>query len=67
MRYRIIFEKHDPDDSWSHNQIDEWKKESVVPRAGDSVFMKKDGWMVVSSVGFSSLEKGKRLVLITVK
>jgi hypothetical protein len=67
MKYRIIFQKDNPNDSWDHIQVDEWKKESVVPRTGDSVFMKKGGWMTVSSVGFSSIESGKRLVFVTVK
>jgi hypothetical protein len=66
MRYRIFFTKSS-DDPYDHEELDEWKKESVVPRIGDSVFMKKGGWMTVSSVGFSALEKGKRLVLISVK
>ena len=67
MKYRIIFEKDNADDSWHRDQLDEWKKESVVPCVGDQVFMKKGGWLTVTGVGFSSLEKGKRLVYISVK
>jgi hypothetical protein len=66
MRYRIFFTKSS-DDPYDNEELDEWKRESVVPRTGDNVFMKKGGWMTVSSVGFSTLEKGRRLVLISVK
>lgn len=65
MKYDLYFEKHG--EGWNMERLDHWKNESVVPRAGDQVFLKKIGWKVVESVGFSAIEKGKRIVLIHIK
>lgn len=71
MKYDLIFEKdtsQDDESSWNNReQIGRWKNESAVPRTGDGVFMQKGGWMLVTHVGFSVIEKGRRLVYITVK
>lgn len=66
MKYNIFFEKHS-DDVYHSERLDNWKKESVVPRIDDTVFMKVVGWKTVVSVGFSVVENGKRLVYISVK
>ncbi len=65
MKYNLIFEEDDGEGYGP--RLDEWKKESVVPREGDSVFLKKRGWMNITHVGFSVIEHKCRLVFILVK
>lgn len=71
MKYDIRFDSTPIDDSWGSEILDVWKKESVIPRVGDSVFLKnkkKNGshWMTVKSVGFSLIQGKRRLVIIDV-
>jgi hypothetical protein len=65
MKYTLVFEETD-DDGFGP-VIDTWEKESVIPRVGDTVFLEKAGWMIVTGVGFSLLENKRRIVLISVK
>lgn len=75
MKYTLIFETEaEPDDEWgtTSDQLDIWHKETVVPRVGDSVYMKSGGWRIVKAIGFSTTggykgkKKNRRNVLISV-
>lgn len=78
MKYDLYFSTEpEDDDGWgtTSEDLDKWFNESVVPRVGDNVFMKKGGWREVKSVGFSGVgmsglkkqdKKKNRLVLISV-
>lgn len=71
MKYDLFFEiEPKENDGWgsSSKKLDTWIKESTVPSVGDSVFMSKGGWRIVSNVSFSSVQKnGRRMVLISLK
>ncbi len=75
MKYDILFKKTCDDDydcsPWgadSEEMVDRWKKETVVPRSGDYVFMKRGGWCLVETVSFGTLvKKNRRTVHITLR
>lgn len=75
MKYDILFRKTCDDDydcsPWgadSEETVDRWEKETVVPRSGEYVFMKKLGWYLVETVSFGTLtEKKRRQVHITLR
>lgn len=66
MTYTLIFELID-NENGTIERLDEWKRESVIPRMGDSVLMQKCGWKTVSHVSFSIKDKTNRFVYLTVK
>lgn len=66
MKYDLYFEKTS-DDGWDSELLDTWKDEKVVPRVGDNVYLIKIGWKTVTSVGFSTVNKNRRTILISIK
>lgn len=68
MIYAIHFEDGDSDSGGmgTHPSLnDVWSNETVVPRRGDQVYV--DGsWRYVSCVGWSTVEKRKRNIIVTV-